>query len=110
MAGWLLLRHHHDSSGRMHRRGCGGSNHAAHSGSKRQCFVLFFLKGKLERWRGEKRTEKLNTASSKAPNNGCRVGRRQGEEAESTEKQNAVDNTDSLWESQTEKSILRLKN
>lgn len=38
--------------------------------------MFFFFKGKLERWRGEKRIEKLNIVFLKVSNNGCRVGRR----------------------------------
>ena len=54
-------------------------------GTKRLC-VFFFLKGKWERWKGEKRTKKLNTAFSKIQNNHCSVGTRQSDKAESMEK------------------------
>lgn len=32
---FFFLRYYYDSSGRMYRRGCGGSNYAVYLGSKR---------------------------------------------------------------------------
>jgi hypothetical protein len=43
--------------------------------------VYFFLKGKLERWRGEKWTKKLNIAFSKIQINYCSDDKGQGDKA-----------------------------
>lgn len=85
-----IIYHHHDSAEMIYysRRGnsddVDGGNNTVYSGEPKA--VCFFLKGKLERWRGGNRTKKLNTAFSKIQNYYCSVGKRQCDKAESMEK------------------------